>query len=192
MAKEKDKTVTQSEKDYYKLNTEAADRLAKAHKGTARKVSDEEINKYRSSKLGSLPVWVKALFIKFWFAGAACFFFYWGLAAYIPNWLDQMLVMGVGLGILTDILTNNVLRFFSGEDREFYPYMMFPSGKYWTFVANIAYAFLLLFLTIQVYRIIGIGVEPIVFGIVYTAIDMLFITLKGRIMNSLGRKANEG
>ena len=75
MAKEKDKTVTQSEKDYYKLNTDAADRLAKAHKGTARKVSDEEINKYRSSKLGSLPVWVKALFIKFWFAGAACFFF---------------------------------------------------------------------------------------------------------------------
>ncbi len=189
MAKDKNKTVTQSEKDYYKLNTEAADRLAKAHKGQARRVSDEEINKYKSSKIGLLPVWVKALFIKFWFAGAACFFFYWGLSAYIPNWLDQMLVLGVGLGILTDILTNNVLRFFSGEEKEFHPYMMFPSGKYWTFIANIAYAFLLLFLTIQIYRIIGVGVEPILFGIIYTALDMLFITLKHKIISLLGRES---
>ena len=192
MAKEKNKTVTQSEKDYYKLNTEAADRLAKAHKGQVRKVSDEEINRYKSSKLGSLPTWVKALFIKFWFAGAACFFFYWGLSAYIPNWLDQMLVLGVGTGILTDILTNNVLRFFSGEEKEYYPYMMFPSGKYWTFIANIAYAFLLLTLTILVYRILKVGVEPLLFGIIYTAFDMLFITLKHKITNSLGRRVNEG
>ena len=192
MAKEKNKTVTQSEKDYYKLNTEAADRLAKAHKGQVRKVSDEEINRYKSSKLGSLPTWVKALFIKFWFAGAACFFFYWGLSAYIPNWLDQMLVLGVGTGILTDILTNNVLRFFSGEEKEYYPYMMFPSGKYWTFIANIAYAFLLLTLTILVYRILKVGVEPLLFGIIYTAFDMLFITLKHKITNSLGRIVNEG
>ncbi len=192
MAKEKNKTVTQSEKDYYKLNTEAADRLAKAHKGQVRKVSDEEINRYKSSKLGSLPTWVKALFIKFWFAGAACFFFYWGLSAYIPNWLDQMLVLGVGTGIMTDILTNNVLRFFSGEEKEYYPYMMFPSGKYWTFIANIAYAFLLLTLTILVYRILKVGVEPLLFGIIYTAFDMLFITLKHKITNSLGRKVNEG
>ncbi|MBR2545673.1 MAG: hypothetical protein IKE93_05845 [Erysipelotrichaceae bacterium] len=192
MAKEKNKTVTQSEKDYYKLNTEAADRLAKAHKGQVRKVSDEEINRYKSSKLGSLPTWIKALFIKFWFAGAACFFFYWGLSAYIPNWLDQMLVLGVGTGILTDILTNNVLRFFSGEEKEYYPYMMFPSGKYWTFIANIAYAFLLLTLTILVYRILKVGVEPLLFGIIYTAFDMLFITLKHKITNSLGRIVNEG
>ena len=191
MAKDKNKTVTQSEKDYYKLNTEAADRLANAHKGKARKVSDEELNKYKSSKLSRLPVWVKALFIKFWFAGSACFFLYWGLAAYIPNWLDLMLVLGVGLGIVTDILTNNVLRFIS-EDKEYYPYMMFPSGKYWTFIANIAYAFIVLTLTIQVYRVLGLGVEPILFGIIYTAIDMLFITLKNRISELLWRKANEG
>jgi hypothetical protein len=93
---------------------------------------------------------------------------------------------------MTDILTNNVLRFFSGEEKEYYPYMMFPSGKYWTFIANIAYAFLLLTLTILVYRILKVGVEPLLFGIIYTAFDMLFITLKHKITNSLGRKVNEG
>ena len=188
----KNKTVTETEKDYYKLNTDAVDRLANAHQGHTRKVSDEELNQYKSSKLSMIPVWIKALFIKFWFAGAACFFFYWGLSAYIPSWLDQMFVLGIGTGILTDLITNNVLKFISSEDKEYYPYMMFSSGKYWTFIANIAYTFTVLGCTILVYRVIKIGVEPILFGIIFTAFDMPFITLKNKITSSIGRKENEG
>ena len=191
MARKKNNTVTESEKNYYKLNTDAVERLAGAAKGNARKVSDEELNRYKSSLIGLLPVWVKAIFIKFWFAGASCFFFYWGLAGYISSWLDQMFILGLGLGIVTDILTNNVLRFFSGDDKEFYPYMMFPSAKYWTFIANIIYAFVLLVLTIGVYRFLGVGVEPLLFGIVYTGFDMLLIKLKDLILRSFREKNNE-
>ena len=157
MANKKNKTVSESEKNYYKLNTDAVERLAGSNKNTARKVSDEELNKYKSSRIGRLPVWVKALFIKFWFAGASCFFFYWALAVYLGSWLDQMFVFGLGLGIVTDILTNNVLRFFSGKDREYYPYMLISSSKYWAFIANIFYAFVLLAITIGIYSIIKIG-----------------------------------
>lgn len=191
MTRKKNNTVSESEKNYYKLNTDAVERLAGATKGTARKVSDEELNRYKSSLIGLLPTWVKAIFIKFWFAGASCFFFYWGLAAYIGSWLDQMVILGLGLGLVTDILTNNVLRFFSGDDKEFYPYMMFPSSKYWTFVANIIYAFVLLVLTIGVYRFFGFGVEPLLFGVVYTAFDMLLIKLKDLILKSFREKKNE-
>ncbi len=192
MAKKKNKEVTESEKNYYKLNSDAVNRLAGANKETAKKVSDKELNKYKSSKLSNIPVWVKALFIKFWFAGASCFFFYWGLAAYVKNWLDIMFIFGLGLGIVTDILTNNVLRFISSRDKEYYPYMMFPSSKYWTFIANVAYAYLLLVLTIGVYSIIKIGVEPILFGLVYTGFDMLLIKLKQFIILQIsGRKQHE-
>ena len=188
MAKKKNKEIPQIEQDYYKLKTDAVDRLKDAHEGKVKKVSDKELNKYKSSKLDLIPIWVKALFIKFWFAGAICFFFYWGLSIYLSSWLDQMLVFGLGLGIVTDILTNNVLRFLSSSDKEYYPYMMFSSRKYWTFVANIFYAFVLLFLTILVYRLIGANVEPILFGIVYTALDMLCIKGRDFIMSKFFHK----
>ena len=190
MSKKKNKETSQAERNYYKLKTDAVDRLATANKNTVRKVSDKEIEKYKSSKIGRLPVWVKALFIKFWFAGAICFFFYWGLAQYIGSWLDQMFVFGLGLGILTDLLTNNVLRFVSGEDKEYYPYMMFTSNSYWTFIANIFYAFVLLFITIQIYNLLHMNVEPILFGIIYTAVDMLFIQIKNKIVEQIQLKKN--
>ncbi len=185
MSKKKNKEIPQAERDYYKLKTDAVDRLAKANQGEARQVSEKELNQYKSSKLGMIPIWVKALFIKFWFAGAICFFFYWGLAMYLGSWLDQMFVFGLGLGIVTDLLTNNVLKFLSSSDKEYYPYMMFASGKYWTFVANILYAFVLLGCTVMVYRLLNINVEPIFFGIVYTAFDMLFIKIKELILTKI-------
>lgn len=183
MAKDKNKEPSQAENDYYKLKTDAVNRLANADKNTVRRVSDEEIEKYKSSKLGRLPLWLKALLMKCWFAGAICFFFYWGLAQYLGSWLDQMFVFGLGLGVCTDLLTNNVLRFLSGDDKEYYPYMMITSNKYWSFIGNIIYAFILLFITIQIYRFLGINVEPLFFGIFYTAVDMLFITIKNKIIN---------
>ena len=185
MSKKKNKKISEAERDYYKLNTDAVERLANADKGKARKVSDEELNKYSSSKLSRIPVWVKALFIKFWFAGAVCFFFYWGLAAYIGNWLDQMFIFGLGLGVVTDLLTKNVMIFISSEDKEYYPYMMFTSKKYWTLIANIAYAFVLLALTMGVYRLLHMNVEPILFGIIYTAFDMLLIKIRDLIRDKL-------
>ncbi len=185
MSKKKNKEIPQAERDYYKLKTDAVDRLAKANQGEARQVSEKELNQYKSSKLGMIPIWVKALFIKFWFAGAICFFFYWGLAMYLGSWLDQMFVFGLGLGIVTDLLTNNVLKFLSSSDKEYYPYMMFTSGKYWTFAANILYAFVLLGCTVMVYRLLNFNVEPIFFGIVYTAFDMLFIKIKELILTKI-------
>ena len=69
MAKKKNKEVTESEKNYYKLNSDAVNRLAGANKENAKKVSDKELNKYKSSKLSNIPVWLQALLV-FSFIGA--------------------------------------------------------------------------------------------------------------------------
>ena len=127
------------------------------------------------------------MFIKFWFAGAVCFFFYWGLAQYIGSWLDQMFILGLGMGVVTDLLTKNIMLFISSDDKEYYPYLMFTQKKYWTLIANIIYAFIVLFCTIQVYRILKINVEPILFGVIYTAIDMLFIKIRDLIASAISK-----
>ena len=104
--------------------------------------------------------------------------------------LDLIVVFAAVLGIVTDILTNNVLRNFSNDDIEPGRFMMFPQKRYWTFILNILYAGVLLTCTAAVYGGINLilsvlrgegmvlGVGPILFGVFYTAIDMLFITIK--------------
>ena len=66
--------------------------------------------------------------------------------------------------------------------------MMFETNKYWTFVANIIYAAIVLSIVIVIYRLLHMNVEPILFGILYTAVDMLFIKAKGLILNAVSGK----
>ena len=65
-------------------------------------------------------------------------------------------------------------------------------GKRADYVENrerrFAYAFLLLTCTIGVYSIIKIGVEPIIFCIIYTAIDMMFIKLRDKVVSLIKKK----
>ena len=179
------------EKDHYNLNTDAVERLVTASDETAPQVTDEELRKYKSDKLGKIPAWVKALFIKFWFNGAVCFFIIWGLGALSSSVLDTLVVTAVVMGIVTDVLVNNAFRFFD-YDGEYLRWTMFPQKKFWTFITNILYAFLLLFLVVLTYEgsnflialrsgelnKVSLGVEPILFGLLYLLFDLIFLGAK--------------
>jgi hypothetical protein len=196
MASKKKKRITQEENkattDYYKLNTKAVDDLAFADEENSPEVSKEELRKYRSGSKLRLPDWLKAILIKMWFAGSVCFFIFWGLSSYVGAQLDLIVVFAVALGIVTDILTNNVLRNFSNDNIDPGRFMMFPRKSYWTFIFNILYAGVVLACTAALYGGINLilaaavgeeggmvlGVGPILFGVFYTAIDMLFITIR--------------
>ena len=201
MAKKKDSNNHTPEKkssaDYYKLNTDAVERLANADKKTYDKTKGDPGKQYRSKGfLDKIPAWIKALFIKFWFNGAVCFFIFWGLGMYVTDMLDMIFVLAVVMGMVTDILVNNAFRFLATYEGQNDKWMMFPKKKYWTFVANILYAFPVLVGVIWFYNIFNVvinnikgtdgelilGVEPIVFGLSYMAIDMLFITMKNTMI----------
>ena len=177
--------------EYYKLHTDAVRDLVDADESNSPAVSEEELLKYRSGPKIRLADWVKAILIKMWFAGSVCFFIFWGLSSYIGARLDLLLVFAVALGVVTDVLTNNILRYYAktygGNDR----WMMFPQKGYITFPLNILYAIVLLFCVDMFYTLLNItlsaasnggsltvGVGPILFGIVYTAFDLVFITVK--------------
>lgn len=178
--------------EYYKLNTKAVEELVTADASNSPKVSPAELRKYRSASGIKLPAVVKALLIKIWFAGMVCFFFLWGLGIYIPDQLDQLVIVGLALGFVTDILTNNVFHFIEKTPRENDRWMMFPARSFLTLPCNILYAFLILACVVATYGVINrlalsvtgasdtvpLGVGPILFGVFATAWDMLFITMK--------------
>ena len=196
----KRKAVTAEEKksaaDYYKLKTDAVDRLVNAK--NAPKVSEAEIRKYTSKGKIYIPTWVKILFIKFWFSGAICYFFLWGLGIYLQN-LDLMFALAVGLGLATDLMVNHALRIFEPEPHAFDRWMMVTTRKFWSLFINIVYSAVVLYCVIKTYEVINtiiagdvsnaesvpVGVEPLLFGLLYMLFDMLLILMKNTLIKIL-------
>ena len=194
--------------DYYRLNLKAMEDLVTADESNSPKVSEAELRKYRSGPKITLSETLKALLIKTWFNGATCFFFLWGLGTYLHNWLDQLVVLALALGAVTDLLTNNVFRFYAKTPGANDRWMMFPQRAFQTLPLNLLYAGVLLFLVVTTYNainaaIIGVtgavdtvplGVGPILFGVFTTAWDTLLIKIKHTAQNVLSdaRRASKG
>ena len=192
------------EAGYYRLKTQAVKDLVEADESNSPEVSEEELNKYRSGPKIKLADGVKILILKFWFAGAVCFFFIWGLSGYMADMLDTLFVTGIAMGIVTDLLTNNAIRFFEatpgGNDR----YIMVTHRGYLSFFLNILYAFVVLFFVYSIYAVINftvtritgntdtipLGVGPIMFGLFYLGVDQLLIKCK-HIITDIVRKAQK-
>ena len=201
MAKKKENNNHTPEKkspaDYYKLKTDAVDRLVNADKKTYDKTKGDPGKEYRSKGfLDKIPSWIKALFIKFWFNGAVCFFVFWGLGIVIPNMENMIIVLSIVLGMVTDILVNYIFRFIASVEGENDKWMMFPKKRYASFFLNIIYSFGLLLAVIFIYNVINVignaiagtelkiylGVEPILFGLFYMGVDLLFILMKNTVI----------
>ena len=202
MAKRKRQPEKEAEKtlsEYYRLNTQAVDDLVTADESNSPPVSAAELRKYRSGPRVTLADWAKALLIKCWFAGAVCFFFLWGLGIYVTDYWDQLLILGVALGIVTDLLTNNLFRFYAKVPGANDRWMMFPQKKFITLFLNVLYAFLVLACVVMTYQAVNallvaitgardtvpLGVGPILFGVFVTAWDQLFITMKRTLIKIL-------
>ena len=144
-------------------------------------------------KKRKLPSWFKAVFIKFWFAGAVFFFVGWGLFISTADQLDLTLALGLALGTVTDLMVNRI--FFSMErgKGEYQPFIMFPQKKYWGFLLNNSYGIVLCVFVVYTYHIINVvainvwhlpetsvvlGAEPILFGVFCLVYDMLFLQIK--------------
>lgn len=197
---EKPEVLKQSE--YYRLHTQAVEDLVNADESNSPPVSEEELRAYRSGPKRKVADWVKMLFIKFWFSAAVCFFFIWGLSGYVADLLDLLFVTGMALGLVTDLMTNPVLRFFEKTPGENARWMMFPKKGYASFPLNILYSYVILFLVYTTYNIINLviirvtgavdtvplGVEPILFGLFCLGYDLLLIRAK-QLLVSIFRDA---
>ena len=196
MSKKRKNAAREPEEDkrssYYDLKTKAVDDLVNADESNSPEVSKEELRKYRSGPKLKLADWVKLILIKAWFAGAVCFFFFWGLGTYLSSMLDLLFVTGFALGVVTDLLTNPVLRFFEKNPGDNSRWMMFPKKGLYTLFLNVLYGFVILALVVGLYTAVNmiaaqitgnadavfLGVEPVLFGVFCLGFDLLLIKVK--------------
>ncbi len=203
--------------NYYDLKVNKVDELVAALKGTdspdereqislkipdctgeegkKTKKREKEFDPYKVDKLSRVPAWLKAIFIKFWFAGAVCYFIMMGTGL---KDFDAIIVTGVVLGVIVDVLVNPCFSHMQSDKREFDNYIMlpFPFKKFWTFFVNVIYYVGVLFVVNYCYLGINlicnaiagtslqyyIGVEPLLFGVLTTIADMAFIGIKDLIV----------
>ncbi len=179
--------------EYYRLHTRAVEDLVTASEENSPEVSREELRKYTSRGRLRLADWVKLLLIKWWFAAAVCFFFLWGLGTVVPNLLDLMVITAVALGFVTDLLTNNALRFFAQKQGTNDRWMMFPRKGFVSLPLNVLHSFAVMFLVYTAYNALNgawialngleadavpLGVEPIGFGLLCLGADLALIGMK--------------
>ena len=165
-------------------------------KGGSKK--SKHFDPYRHNFLAWVPPCVKAIFIKWWFAGAVCFFIMWGIGL---KDIDAVLLVGVVLGVIVDVLVNPIFRMMESDRKEYNNFMMFPFPfkAFWTFFTNIIYYVVialminfcyfgvnqllnLIYGTLQEEYHIYVAVEPLLFGVFCTVADMAFIGIKDLIV----------
>lgn len=180
----------------YKLKSEAVEDLVEAQAGEAPEYSAEELSRYTTTKGFHIPMWLKILFIKAWFAGAVCFFILWGLGNYISAQLDMLFCVAVVYGMVTDLLVNNVIRFMEKTPGENDKWMLLPKKGMASFALNLLFAFVIIFCVYTTYTAVNyaivsvtgnvntvpIGVEPILFGLLCMGYDMLLIGIKNMFL----------
>lgn len=176
--------------EIYKLKTQAVDDLVHADAENSPPVSRAELERYGGRKKGGIPNWLKVCFVKFWFPGSVYFFIVMGLGLWDP--LDQIVILGIVMGMVTDLLTNNVLRFMAETDGGNNGWIMFAKKRYLTFFFNIFYAMLLCLMVLLVYAGVDWIVnllhgtrgeeylmgEPIGYGLFYMLCDLALVGLK--------------
>lgn len=192
----KDNHNEQEKNRNYNLKSEAVDTLANADNAETPSYSQEELDKYRTKSYFQTPEVLKLVLIKVWFAGAVCYFFLWGLGGLLGNTLDMLFVLGVALGMATDLLTNSVIRFVEKTPGANNSWMMFSGKGSVSMVLNVIYHLIVVVCVYMLYNAINysinlitgdmeavpLGVEPILFGVFCTVIDLLFIGIKNLIL----------
>lgn len=181
------------------LSTSIADCTGEATPDTrTKKGKEKHFDPYKIDKFSRIPVWIKALFIKFWFAGVVCYFVVFGLSLYIAG-DDTFLVCGLILGLLTDFIVNPVYRMLESDDKEYNWYMMFPFPlkAFWTIFTNIIYYIVVMYAVSYMYvglnelinlirgtegYFMSLGVEPLLCGVFAVIADMAFIGLKDLVV----------
>ena len=195
--------------NYYDLKTDKIDELVAILQGdtpegenptsdieeiTGEKIESNSARKrnfdpYRRDKLSAIPVWLKALLIKWWFAGAVCYFVNMGLGIYIPSALDLLILDGLLCGLIADVVVNPIFRMLESDKKEYNPYIMFPFPvkQFWTLFANMLY-YTVVFAGVNLCYL-GINelitftaVEPLLFGVFAVAVDMVFIGIKDLVV----------
>ncbi|MCL2702576.1 MAG: hypothetical protein FWE91_03090 [Defluviitaleaceae bacterium] len=156
----------------------------------------------RKGFLSRLPMWLKALFIKAWFAGAVFYFIGWGFFFQSRDNLDLILVLGLVHGLVTDIVVNKILIFIETEAQPSKKYVLCYSRRFLSILINLLFGIICAFLVAYTYNIANVlaieinnrpsgymtfGAEPIMYGLLYLAYETVFVVMKNTLVKIYSR-----
>lgn len=147
----------------------------------------EEMKQYKAgySIFNKLPFWLVALFLKYWYFGAVCFFLAFGLGLQ-QYWFA--LAAGLGGGAFYDIAVRHILLALDSKNETKF-HIMCASKKYYSFPINIIYNVVLFYTGITFVYLIHLagleyfGNEPLSFGLIMIFVDAMFLLLKWGILS---------
>ena len=205
MAKKKKIKETTIE-DFYDLRVDKVDELVAVLKGEDTseygdvtmnisdivgdgKNSNKQFDPYRHDLLSRIPIFLKAFFVKWWFAGVVFFFVNMGLGIFVPE-EDLLLFDGIFLGLFTDVFVNPIFRYMETDRREYNAYMMFPFPfkAYWTFFTNVLYYVVVVFIVGALVTFINefmfsYSIGPMSWALIVLFVDMIFIGIKDLVVH---------
>ena len=189
-----------AEEHLYRLKTQAVEDLVTASEENSPPVSRAELRKYQSGPKIHLADWLKALLIKAWMPGVICYFFVWGLSTFAVNQIDFLVILSLALGTVTNLITNNILRFIAKTPGALDRWIMVTPKSAWFLPLDLIYAGLLVACVTLTYNTVNtvgarlsgnpgtvtLGVEPILFGLFTLGWDLLFIGAKRLLRRIVG------
>ena len=157
-----------------------------------------KMDPYSMNKLGKVPFWIKATFVKWWFYGAVYFFMMMSLTnfdkANSSAWQWVFLLSGLVAGAFYDLVINKILMLCESDRLESKYFSVFISKKYYAMIANIIY-FVIVFILVYIFEVFAIwpltknlkwtfyfGSEPVTFGILVLFVDYIFIGIKKLVL----------
>jgi hypothetical protein len=197
--------------NYYDLKQEAVNDLVNAlnepNPQETKETKKPPMNPYKYDKIARIPTWIKAVFIKFWVAGAICFFFYVGLGYYVDSMENLILITALATGLIMDLLVTPAFLYFESDKKEYHKYLMVPvsAKKIWSLLINIPIAFIEVYGVVMIYAIINeayinshnveegyiaLGVEPLLYGVFFVIIDLILLFFKNMIVGIVNNAKN--
>ncbi len=182
----------QALEDYYDLKTDAVQALVNADTEEIPQYSQEELNKYRTRSPIRIPEVALVCLAKWWFAGAMYYFCGFGLS--LSHWVDMLIIYSIVLGMVNDLLTNNLLRFFEKQPGDANRWLMVTRKGVPGMLLNILYTVPVIFAVWGMYEIVKavatgiaggpvtVGAEPLSFGLFVLLADLAFLGIKGLIL----------
>lgn len=164
-------------------------------------ISMEDINAYKQEGfIASLPYWLKALFIKYWFFGAMCFFVLMGIIGMVGE--NAAIFAGTLSGAIFDIVVYNILIMMESDKNESRHFIMFKSKKVYSVFINMAYNIVLFLLAMYICSAIVSTYEdpvknwflqePLSQGLVLFVLDTAFISIKNLCVHIYKKSKNRG
>ncbi|MDR0426728.1 MAG: hypothetical protein LBH24_06145 [Clostridiales bacterium] len=153
------------------------------------------------------PAFGKAAIYKFWFAGAVYFFIGWGISNGRLDQLDTAVIIGLAIGLMTDLIINRVLMAIDNKKNKMAAYLMFYHKKFYFLFFNLAYGVILSLAVAFTYHLINFainvlqnlpegsavfGAEPLLFGLFYLLYDLFLVTLRNGVIKLVKTVKSKG